>query len=282
MKTLLLLLFTLCSFTARAAETLRVMTFNLRYINSGDRGDKAWTARRDASAELIKKDAPDFLGTQEAFRVMLDDVKARVPGYAEIGVGREDGKTKGEYAAILYREAAWEMKESGTFWLSDTPEVVASSSWGNKVTRICTWGKFRSKATGGEVFVFNAHLDHESQPAREKGAALILKRIVERGSNAPVIVMGDFNAAPDNAAMKTMVQGPPVLTDVWAARHKDAKTAESGTFHGFEGRRDGARIDYILTTAEWEPGEAAILNEAKDGKWPSDHYPVRATLTLKP
>jgi endonuclease/exonuclease/phosphatase family metal-dependent hydrolase len=282
MKILLLLLFTLGSLTAQAGEAVRVLTFNLRYLNSGDKGDKAWTARRDLAVELIKKDAPDFLGTQEAFRVMLDDVKARVPGYAEIGVGREDGKTKGEYSAILYREAAWELKDSGTFWLSDTPEVVASSSWGNKVTRICTWGKFRRKADGKEVLVYNTHLDHESQPAREKGAALIMKRIAARGSEGPVIFTGDFNAAPDNAAIATVQKGPPALTDAWLSLHKDAKPAESGTFHGFSGKRDGGHIDYIFTTAEFVATESAILNEAQDGKWPSDHYPVRATLTLKP
>jgi endonuclease/exonuclease/phosphatase family metal-dependent hydrolase len=279
---LLLFLLSFWSLSAAAAEAVKAMTFNLRYINSSDTGDKAWSSRREASAELIRKDAPDFVGTQEAFREMLDDLRQRVPGYAEIGVGRDDGKTKGEYSAILYREAAWEVKESGTFWLSDTPEVAGSTSWGNTVTRICTWGRFRSKATDRELYVFNTHFDHQSQPARAKGAALVMQRVAGRASQAPVIVTGDFNAAPDNSAIATMRQGPPTLTDAWAAVNKDAKPAESGTFHNFSGRRDGSRIDYIFASAEFTATDAAILNEAKDGKWPSDHYPVRATLTLKP
>jgi endonuclease/exonuclease/phosphatase family metal-dependent hydrolase len=279
---LLLFLLSFWSLSAAAAEAVKAMTFNLRYINSSDTGDKAWSSRREASAELIRKDAPDFVGTQEAFREMLDDLRQRVPGYAEIGVGRDDGKTKGEYSAILYREAAWEVKESGTFWLSDTPEVAGSTSWGNTVTRICTWGRFRSKATGRELYVFNTHFDHQSQPARGKGAALVMQRVAGRASQAPVIVTGDFNAAPDNSAIAAMRQGPPTLTDAWAAVNKDAKPAESGTFHNFSGRRDGSRIDYIFASAEFTATDAAILNEAKDGKWPSDHYPVRATLTLKP
>ncbi len=259
---------------------MRLLTFNLRYINTQDLGAKMWASRRDAVAELIKKDAADFIGTQEAFRQMLDDVRARAPGYGEIGVGREDGKQKGEYSAILYREAAWAVESSGTFWLSDTPEVVASSTWVNKVTRICTWGRFKNKVSGRELFVFNAHFDHESQPSREKAAALILQRIRDRGSNAPFIFMGDLNAAPDNAAIAALIKGPPALTDAWLALHKDTPAAESGTFNAFTGKKDGAHIDYIFAPAEIKPLESAILHDAKDGNFPSDHFPVRATLRL--
>jgi len=282
MKSLLLFVLSLCTLSVSAAETVKVLTFNLRYINAGDTGDRKWTARREAAADIIKKDAPDFVGTQEAFREMLDDVRQRVPGYAEIGVGRDDGKEKGEYSAILYREAAWEVKDSGTFWLSDTPEVAGSMTWGNKVTRVCTWGRFRHKANGRELYFYNTHFDHQSQPSREKAAALIMQRLAAQEPKAPVIVTGDFNAAPDNPAIAAMRQGPPALTDAWAALHQEAKPAESGTFHNFSGRRDGSRIDYIFTTPEFTATEAAILNQSPDGKWPSDHYPVRATLTLKP
>ena len=279
MKALLLLLLTTLA-TATAQDSVRVLTFNLRYINSSDTGTKAWTARRDAAADLIKMDAPDFLGTQEALRPMLDDLRSRVPGYAEIGVGREDGKTKGEYSALLYREETWTLLTSGNFWLSDTPEVAGSATWGNTVTRICTWGHFRHRTSSREIFVFNAHFDHQSQPSREKAAALILQRITARGSAAPVIVTGDFNATPDNPAIALMLKGPPALTDAWLTLHKDAPPSASGTFHSFTGQRDGAHIDYIFTTPELKPAEAGILNEAKDGKWPSDHFPVRATFSL--
>lgn len=282
MKRFLLLLLSLWTLPCPAEEpaTVRVLTFNMRYINTQDLGAKMWTARRDAVAEVIRKDAADFIGTQEAFRQMLDDVRARVPGYGEIGVGREDGKQKGEYSAILYREAAWGVEASGTFWLSDTPEVVASSTWGNKVTRICTWGRFKHKVSGRELFVFNAHFDHESQPSRVKAAALVLQRIRDRGSNAPFIFTGDLNAAPDNPAITLLQKGPPPLTDAWLALHKDTPPAESGTFNGFTGRKDGAHIDYILAPAEIKPLDSAILHDAKDGNVPSDHFPVRATLLL--
>jgi endonuclease/exonuclease/phosphatase family metal-dependent hydrolase len=285
MNRVLLLLLSLCALTSRAEEkdtkTIRVLTFNLRYINVQDLGAKMWTERREAVAEIIKKDAADFVGVQEAFRLMLDDLKKRVPGYGELGVGREDGKEKGEYAAILYKTAAWEPAASGTFWLSDTPAVPGSATWGNKVTRVCTWGRFKNKMSGRELFVFNTHFDHESQPSREKAAAMILGRIRDRGSNAPVIVTGDFNAAPDNPAILTLTKGPPALTDAWLALNKDTPGTESGTFHAFGGRRDGPRIDFIFATAEFTPVESSILHDQKGGNYPSDHYPVRATLRVQ-
>ncbi len=275
---LLCLLQPLCR--AEEKDTVRVMSFNLRYINTGDLGPKMWTNRRDFAAEIIKKDAPDFLGTQEAFRLMLDDIKARVPGYGELGVGREDGKEKGEYSAILYREAAWTVLSSGTFWLSDTPEVVASTTWGNKVTRICTWGRFKNKTSGRELFVFNAHLDHQSQPAREKGVALILQRIQNRGSDAPVIVTGDFNAIPQNKAVVLMQKNTPAFTDAWLSLHKDTPVSEWGTFHNFTGNLDSGHIDYIFSSLGITALESAIMHDSKDGNYPSDHFPLRATLKL--
>ena len=281
---LLLLLLALCPCAlpcrAEKPETVRVLTFNLRYINDSDAGAKAWSGRRDAVAELIKKDAADFVGVQEAFRQMIDDVKARVPGYGEIGVGREDGKQKGEYSAILYRESAWEVAASGTFWLSDTPEVPGSATWGNKVTRICTWGRFKHKVSGNELFVLNAHFDHESQPSREKSAALLLERIRDRGSKAPVILTGDFNATPENAAISILTKGPPALADAWLTLNKDTPRTEAGTFHAFSGARDRSHIDYIFATTDVTPLESSILHDSKNGNYPSDHFPVRATLRL--
>ena len=283
MRHLLLLLFALlplpCCIMAEEAP-LRVLSFNLRYINTEDTGAKMWTERRDAVGALIRKDAADFIGVQEAFRLMLDDVKARAPGYGEVGVGREDGNAKGEYSAILYRQEVWKVADSGTFWLSDTPEVPGSATWGNKVTRICTWGKFTRKQGGREVWVFNAHFDHQSQRCREKGAALILKRISERGSEAPVILTGDFNATPENPAITAFTQGPPAFTDAWLALNAKTPAAESGTFHSFNGKHDGPRIDYIFTTPGITPLECSILHDHTGGNFPSDHFPVKATLQL--
>jgi endonuclease/exonuclease/phosphatase family metal-dependent hydrolase len=263
------------------AETLKVMTFNLRYITSGDKGVRTWTNRRDAAAALIRREAADFACVQEAFRSMLDDVKARVPGYGEVGVGREDGKEQGEYSAILYREATWTVEESGTFWLSDTPAVAGSCTWGNQVTRICSWGRFKNKASGRLIHVFNAHFDHESQPSREKSAALVLQRIAALGTEVAVVFTGDLNATPENPAIGVLTQGPPPLADVWQSLHAALPAAESGTCHLFSGQRDGSRIDYIFASAGLTPLAAEILHDAPEGNYPSDHFPVRATLEWK-
>ncbi len=266
---------------AHAAEALRVLTFNLRYINPGDQGEKTWVARRDHVGEVIKKDAADFIGVQEAFRSMLDDVKTRVPGYAEIGVGREDGKEKGEYSAILYKSDAWESLESGTFWLSDTPDVVASISWGNKVMRICTWGKFRSRKSARELFVFNTHFDHESQQCREKGAALIMKKIQEKAGDLPLVLTGDFNAVPDNPAVRLIIGSQPKLFDVWLSMNATTPLDQSGTINGFKSAINDARIDYIFASAALIADESAILHDQREGNYPSDHFPVRATLHFR-
>jgi endonuclease/exonuclease/phosphatase family metal-dependent hydrolase len=257
-----------------------VMTFNIRYINMGDQGARAWVNRRDAVAALMQAQQGDFIGLQEAFRPMIDHIHERMPGYGEIGVGRENGKEKGEYAAILYKQKDWEALEHGTFWLSDTPEVVASSTWGNKVTRICTWGLFQHKHSSRKLYVYNAHFDHESQMARENGAALVLQRIRKHDRSIPVIFTGDLNAAPENPAIQQITAHESALRDVWAVVHGAASPGDSGTVHGFEGRRNGARIDYIFATPELTPRSAMIHYDQRDGNYPSDHFPVSTRLVM--
>lgn len=255
------------------------MTFNIRYINSGDHGAKAWIHRRDAVAELMRGTQSDFICLQEAFRRMLDDVHKRMPGYGEIGVGRENGKDKGEYAAILYNKETWTVLDHGTFWLSDTPEVVASSTWGNQVTRICTWGLFQHKNSSRRLCVFNAHFDHESQQAREKGASLIKQRISQQHPTIPVIFMGDLNAPPENPAIQQITGGVAPLHDVWA-RLSPLPAEESGTFHGFDGRKHGPRIDYIFANDLLQPSSAMLHHDQREGIHPSDHFPVSARLLM--
>jgi endonuclease/exonuclease/phosphatase family metal-dependent hydrolase len=260
---------------------LRVLSFNLRYINSGDTGTHTWTARRDFVAELIKKDDPDLIGFQEALRPMLDDLDARLPGYVEIGCGREDGITKGEAAAIFVKADRFTIQNAGNFWLSDTPDVVNSKSWGNRVVRICTWTRLLDRKTGKELHYFNTHMDHESQLARENGMDLILKRISERTPAGPFILTGDFNAGEDNPVQELIRHNPLAPFDVWKTLHPDTPASESGTFHDFKGVTDGDRIDYIYASNDFTGFESAIMHETKDGMYPSDHFPLRATIRYK-
>jgi endonuclease/exonuclease/phosphatase family metal-dependent hydrolase len=260
------------------AKPLRVLCYNLRYITSGDTGERAWTARRDQAAELIQADAADIVGIQEGLPQMLKDLLDRVSGYAVIGAGREDGIDKGEYSAILVNTKRFRIQESGTFWLSDTPEVPNSRTWGNQVTRICTWAKLYDRESARIFHFYNTHLDHESPEARKKGTELILSRIAARQPAGPLMLTGDFNAReedPLHGAIKAAG-----LADVWRSLHPDATAEQSETIHQFTGAATGVRIDYIYASPDFVPVDAGVIRSSKDGAYPSDHYPVRATLKM--
>jgi len=268
-------------FAADPAPALRVraLSFNLRYQNAGDTGPKSWESRRGPAIDLIRREAADVVGLQEALRSQLDDLHERLGGeYLEIGVGREDGETRGEYCALLIRRERWTVEESGTFWLSDTPEVPNSMSWGNRITRICTWARLREVASGRTLHFYNAHLDHESQPSREKSAALLAERIAARQPAGPFVLAGDFNAIPENPAITALTGGPLALIDAWKAANPEVPVNESGTWQAFTGIRDGGRIDFIFVPPGTRCVDAAILHDAPDGVLPSDHFPVRATV----
>ncbi len=266
----------------QASTPLRVLSFNLRYINPGDTGSRTWVARRDQVGRIVRDSKPDLIGVQEAFRSMLDDVEERVPGYDEIGVGREDGKTAGEYAAILVRRERFATLDSGNFWLSDTPEIPNSKSWKNLVTRICTWARLRDKIDNREFYYYNTHLDHESQEAREKGVDLILKHLSGRAPVAPFVISGDFNAGEDNPAIAKVRSSPLHPIDSWRAIHPGVVASESGTMHGFTGARDGAKIDYIFVPNGTRVVESEIIHDSQDGNYPSDHFPILSTFELAP
>lgn len=261
-------------------KPLTVMTYNLRYITSGDKGQRAWTFRRDLAAELIKKNRPDIIGIQEGLRPMLNDLGERIVGYAEIGLGREDGRDKGEFSAILVRADRFTIQESGTFWLSDTPEVPNSCTWGNTVTRICTWAKLYDRDTRQVFHFYNTHLDHASPLARQKGVELILARIATRNSGGPFLLTGDFNAGFEDPIHEAVRAAPAV--DVWKSLHPNAAATESGTWHDFTGRTDGSRIDYIYASPDFKALDSVILRDETGGVYPSDHFPVSATLELPP
>jgi endonuclease/exonuclease/phosphatase family metal-dependent hydrolase len=269
--------------TARptAVDPIRVMSFNIRYGTAGD-GEDAWPHRRGLVMRTIGSFRPTVLGVQEALRFQLDEIGDEFREFGEVGVGRDDGAEAGEYAAILYDRRRLELLESGTFWLSDTPEVVASTSWGNRITRIVTWARFRGRAAtdadGGTFYVFNTHWDHESQPSRKRSAELLLERIAGRAAATdPVIVTGDFNAGEGNPAFRRLVEHDRAhLVDTFRAVHPDADHV--GTFNGFTGERDGDKIDAVLASPEWTVLEASVVRVNEDGRYPSDHFPVTAVL----
>lgn len=260
------------------AAPLRVMSFNIRY-GTADDGPNAWPLRRELVHATVERADADILGVQEALRFQLDELLARAPAYQRVGVGRDDGVDAGEFSAILYRASRLAVAQQGTFWLSDSPEVPGSMHWGNRITRIATWARFLDRRSGDSLLVLNTHWDHESQPSRERSAALIRHWLAGHAAGLPVLVMGDFNAGEQNPAFRALVAdtGPaPRLGDTWRTRHPYGP--EQGTFHGFRGGADSEKIDAILVSTGWRVLEAAIDSAGSAGRYPSDHHPVTATV----
>jgi endonuclease/exonuclease/phosphatase family metal-dependent hydrolase len=258
-----------------AQAPLRVVSFNIRYGTAND-GEHRWERRRAAVVTTILDHAPHLLGVQEALRFQLDELADALPGYREVGVGRDDGATNGEYAAILVDTARFAVIDEGTFWLSDTPEVPGSMHWGNRITRITTWVRLADRATGDTLRVFNLHWDHESQPSRERSATLLLERLAAVRVTDAVIVVGDLNSDETNPAFKLLTSGDGPLTDTFRARHPRAPTV--GTFNSFRGDSTGGKIDAVLIGDGWLVLEAGIDRTLWGGVLASDHFAVWALL----
>jgi endonuclease/exonuclease/phosphatase family metal-dependent hydrolase len=258
-------------------NSLCVMTFNLRYASP--RPPNAWPQRRPGMRACIERMNPDLIGTQEGLYPQLKDLAADLPAYEWIGTGR-DGGSRGEFMAVFYRRERFEPLEYDHFWLSDTPNVVASSTWGNQNRRMVTWVRFRDRQSGGEFYFWNTHLDHAIQVAREKGAALIRERVDTLKTTLPVLLVGDFNAtAGANKAYDILVNAGG-FTDTWtvaAVRRNEGVNS----FHGFQGPRPGGeRIDWILARGPVTADATEIVTFQQDGQYPSDHFPVVAWLKL--
>lgn len=264
------------SATASAPElTLRVMAYNVRYAS--DRPPNAWPDRRPAMKRLLEKEAPDLIGTQESVYGQVRDLAADLPAYDWIGLGR-DGGSRGEFMAVFYRRDRFEPLAFDHFWLSDTPQVIASTSWGNRLPRMVTWVRFRDRSTGRVFEFWNTHFDHQSEPARQQSAVLLRDRIAGIPADIPVVVTGDFNAVAGASAAYTTLTADGALTDTWLAakvRHNEG----INTFNSFGvGRREGQRIDWVLARQPKSVDEAAIVIDDDNGVPPSDHYPVTATI----
>jgi endonuclease/exonuclease/phosphatase family metal-dependent hydrolase len=256
---------------------LTVMTFNLRYAS--DTPPNAWPARRPVVKACIESIQPDLIGTQEGLYRQLKNIAADLPAYEWIGTGR-DGGSRGEFMAVFYRRDRFEPMEYDHFWLSDTPDVVGSSTWGHSNRRMVTWVRFRERSSGGEFYFWNTHLDHEVQPAREKGATLIAQRVAALKRPLPVLLTGDFNAdATANKAYDILVT-PELFKDTWFMA-KERGNAEINSFHSFNGPRTGGRrIDWILLRGQGEIARCEVVTFSQGGQYPSDHFPVTARLKL--
>ncbi|NEB00777.1 endonuclease/exonuclease/phosphatase family protein [Streptomyces sp. SID13726] len=256
---------------------LDVMTFNLRFASTTE--PNSWAVRRPVMRRLLRQQAPTLMGTQEGLYQQLRDIHADLgPHYDWIGTGREGG-SHDESTAVFYDTRRLAPVEHDTLWLSDTPRVIGSNTWGAALPRIVTWIRFRDRAVAGrEFYVLNTHFDHVSQYARERAAEYLTGLIAGFDPDLPVIVAGDFNAdAHKNQAYDILLATG--LVDTWDTAAERSRLY--GTFHGYEPLTpDGDRIDWILATPGITVHRASIDTFAVNGQFPSDHLPVQATLTL--
>jgi len=263
----------------RTAEDVRlcVMTVNLRYASPTP--PNSWPERRPVMSRCIRKFAPDIIGTQEGLYGQLKDISTDLADYTWIGLGR-DGGSRGEFMAVFYRSERLEPMAFDHFWLSDTPEVVGSTTWGNSNRRMVTWVRFRDRSTGREFYFWNTHLDHQIELARQKGAALIVERVRRLQTDLPVLLAGDFNCAAGQSRSYEILLKEGGFADTWslALLHVNEKL---NTFHGFQAPMEaGVRIDWILARGAVSVEKTEIVTCSENGQRPSDHFPVVAWLTL--
>jgi endonuclease/exonuclease/phosphatase family metal-dependent hydrolase len=280
MRTLLLsqALFVFCSLAAPAlaGEPLKAMTFNVR-LATGDDGENVWSKRRDLAIKVIRDESPDVLGVQEAQPIQVDELVDALPEYVNVGVGRRpDGSD--EFSAIYFRRDRFHLSDAGTFWLSDTPTIPGSTTWGNELPRIVTWVRLLDRTDKQRIVVINTHWDHQSQPARLSSGKLLAARVHELSGDAePVIVMGDFNALPNNPAMVALMEQGG-LRDTFCIAHPDETNV--CTFNGFGKGPNGPKIDAVLVSPQWQVEDAEIIRTRDGELFPSDHWPVTATVSL--
>jgi endonuclease/exonuclease/phosphatase family metal-dependent hydrolase len=266
-----------------ASNELTVVSFNIRYGTAAD-GENHWDKRRDYVVDAIREMNPDLLGTQETLGFQRDYLAEKLGEYDYLGVGRDDGKDKGEMMALYYRRSRFEKLDGGHFWLSETPGEVGSKSWDSSLPRMVTWVKLRDKAHAAAppILFMNTHFDHKGQIARLESAKLIRNKVTEMGKDCHVVVTGDFNAAeksPPYAALFSEADGASSpLVDTYRQVHPQQQTNE-GTFSNFKASEiDGPRIDWIAVSRTWQIQSSEIVRTARDGRTPSDHFPVKAVL----
>ena len=273
MRSILAIVGLLCCLMAEA-QTIRVMSYNIRYDNPGD-GVNAWPNRTDKVVVLIQKYNPDIIGLQEALHHQLQDLLRVLPEYTMVGVGRDDGGTKGEFSAILYKHSRFGVLSRGTFWLSETPDEAGSKSWDAALPRIATWARLFDKESKAEFFFLNTHFDHVGKLARTNSAQLIKNKLTELSQKMSVIISGDFNCTPEEEPYHEMIaETDPVLFD-------SNQRNPVGTYCGFEINQVECRpIDFIFHSKEWIVNMHHVITD-NDGKYyPSDHLPVLAELFL--
>jgi len=258
---------------------LSIMTYNIRMDTPYD-SINSWPYRKDVAAEVIKNHDIDILGAQEVLVNQLNDLKERLPEYNTIGVGREDGKEKGEFSIIFYKKNRFDEIESGNFWLSETPELAGSKGWDAACERIATWTVLKEKKSGKQLFFLNTHLDHIGTIARSESIKLILEKCEDLSKDYPVIITGDFNSIPESTVIGKVLETEKYLDSRQIAAQI---SGNYGTYHEY-GRfieEDRDLIDYIFVSKGIKVNHYEVLPDKHNGTYLSDHVPVIAEIIIE-
>ncbi|NQU54624.1 MAG: endonuclease/exonuclease/phosphatase family protein [Bacteroidetes bacterium] len=260
------------------AQQMNIVSFNIRYNNTGD-GVNAWPNRIEMVTGLLKFHDAEIFGLQEALYEQITDIQKELPNHEWFGVGRDDGIKKGEFSPIFFDKTKFILLRNGTFWLSENCEKPGLG-WDAACNRVVTWGKFQSKVTGKQFVMFNTHFDHRGDEARKNSAFLIRDKIKEISGNQglPIILTGDFNLAPESepiALIKGFMKDSREVSET-------PPYGPVGTFTSFKWDAPmETRIDYVFTQGGVDVLKYAVLTDAKNQRFPSDHLPVFVKVQLK-
>ncbi len=259
-----------------SAQTLRVMSFNVRLPSSGD-GPNLWEKRRDILVETIRLKNPDLMGTQELFSLQGQYIVEKLPQYTWFGISRR-GNTQDEHMGVFYKRDKLTLLDSGNFWLSETPEQPGSMSWNVSLPRMVTWGLFQIVGTSKRFYYYNTHFPHraEDAAARLECAKVIAARLKVLPPDVPFIMTGDFNAQLGEEVYQVFAG---TLRD--AFREAPKKSGPETTMSQWTARESGNRIDWILYRGNLKAQEFETVTYNQDGRYPSDHYPVFAVIGLE-
>lgn len=303
MKKILLIIFSLVLCSQGFAQTINAGSYNIRTLNKKDaEHHDAWNERKAMVCGVIRTADFDIFGAQEVRHAQLEDMLEGLDGYAYVGVGRDDGKQGGEYSPVFYKKSRFTLLDSGTFWMSETPDRP-SKGWDAKFNRVCSWGYFKDRLTKKKFYFFNLHMDHKGVEARRQSAMLLVKKVKEMcGEKSNFVITGDFNVAQDNDIFKIFT-GCGFLNDSYeTAAFRFAPTGTFNSFHPdlftthridhvwvsssakverysvltFHYWRDKAGAEGTLTAAPKE-----IKADRREIHLPSDHYPLQVVIDFK-
>lgn len=262
---------------ASSKAPLRVMTYNIRYASEVE--PHPWSERRPLLLARLGEHQPDLLGVQEALWQQVRDLAGALPGYGWAGEGRQGGN-RDEFGAVFYRRDRFRLLASQNFWLSDTPSVAGSVTWGNAYIRMATWVKLRDLRTGHSLYLLNTHLDNRSEYSRVRSAQLILQRVRGFSPGVPVLITGDFNTPAGDSESYRILTGPDALTDTWTAAARRGRVYSTHT-EWRPATPGGGRIDWILSRGAVRTLATRIDIWHDGDRYPSDHFPVIADLVVQ-